>query len=319
MAERTSPSSASLVATRDVAARAADLLRKKSRVAEHVFQAGCRFAGLDLGRIDELARLGVVPRTQLAAGHLDVEGDHDVVVVADEPFPVAGHPSDLDLEAGLLEYLPANRVPQVLARFHAASRQRPAAFVGLLAAPDEEHLPAANDEPGHAAHVGFHSVTLALDNPFVSEAQRATRQRTFRLLLVLGAASSIAVGVWGVFWIDMLERVLGLEISASTPAFDALGRMYGGVMLSLGLGYALAAAQPHRSRSLLVVLFAAPLAIGVVVIAGAARGEIMAGRGAGFAAFNIVYCLLFFRSYPRLEIPPKEEAPPTDYPSPEVT
>lgn len=137
-----------------------------------------------------------------------------------------------------------------------------------------------------------------------------TQERTFRLVLVLGAAASVAVGVWGVFWTDMLERVLGLEVPAAASAFDAIGRMYGGAMLALGLGYALAAAQPHRARSLLVVLFAAPLIIGVVVIAGTARGEIQTGRGAGFAAFNIFYCLLFFRFYPRLEAPPEEEPPP---------
>lgn len=129
----------------------------------------------------------------------------------------------------------------------------------------------------------------------------ARRTRLFRLTLGIGAASSIAIGLWGVFWTRMLESVLGLVVPASVAGFDALGRMYGGVMLVLGLGYALSAAQPHRSRSLLAMLFAAPLITGAVVIAGAARGEIRGWHGAIFATYNIAYCLFFFRTYPRVE------------------
>jgi hypothetical protein len=151
----------------------------------------------------------------------------------------------------------------------------------------------------------------------VSEAQRARQARTFRWLLVLGAAVSIAIGIWGVVWVDILERAMGFEVDESAPAFNALARLFGTAMLTIGLGYALAAAQPHRSRSLLVVLFVAPLAIAVALIVGAARHEISSARGAGFAAFYVAYSLLFFRAYPRLEeAPPKEDASPPGEPSP---
>jgi hypothetical protein len=164
-----------------------------------------------------------------------------------------------------------------------------------------------------------HHVTLALDNPVVSQSQRARQARTFRWLLVLGAASSIAIGIWGVLWVDILERALGFDVDDSAAAFNGLARLFGGAMLTLGLGYALAAAQPHRSRSLLVVLFVAPLVTAVTVIVGAARDEIAGGQGAGFAAFYITYSLLFFRTYPRLEEAPKEAVPPADPSPPPVT
>lgn len=152
----------------------------------------------------------------------------------------------------------------------------------------------------------------------MSETQRARQARTFRWLLVLGAAVSIAIGIWGVLWVDILERALGFKVDDSA-AFNGLARLFGGLMLTVGLGYALAAAQPHRSRSLLVVLFVAPLALAVTVIVGAARGEIASARGAGFAAFYVAYSLLFFRTYPRLEDAPKDAGPPAEPAEPPVT
>ncbi len=131
----------------------------------------------------------------------------------------------------------------------------------------------------------------------------SARTRTtgsFRLLLVVGAAVSVAIGVWGVVWTGMLETVLGLRTDIVSPAFNGLARLYGGVMIVIGVGYALAAAQPHRNRALLVPLFLVPFVTGVMVIAGTAREEISGGKGAFFAAYNFAYCLLYFRLYPRL-------------------
>ena len=131
------------------------------------------------------------------------------------------------------------------------------------------------------------------------------------MVLVVGAAVSVAIGVWGVVWTRMLDTVLGLRTSAATPSvesFDGLARLFGGVMLAVGIGYALAAAQPQRNRSLLVPLFLVPVALGVMTIAGAARGEMQSGKAIGFAVYNFAYCLFFFRLYPRVTV---DEPPPT--------
>jgi ABC-type transport system involved in cytochrome c biogenesis permease component len=119
-------------------------------------------------------------------------------------------------------------------------------------------------------------------------------------LLLVGSAVSVAIGVWGVVWTDMLDRALGLGTELGEPAFSGLARLFGGVMLVVGVGYALAAAQPQRNRGLLVPLFLVPFVTGVMTIAGAARQEISGGKGAVFAAYNFGFCLLYFRLYPRL-------------------
>lgn len=171
----------------------------------------------------------------------------------------------------------------------------------LFPSADQEHGAVANDEPGHPADRWFaHGATVTCvlrgDNAIVS----ARSTRSFRWLLFLGAAVSVAIGVWGVIWTGMLETVLGLRTDIVTPAFNGLARLYGGVMLVIGVGYALAAAQPHRNRGLLVPLFLVPFVTGVMVIAGMAREEITGGRGSIFAAYNLVFCLFYFRLYPRL-------------------
>jgi hypothetical protein len=143
---------------------------------------------------------------------------------------------------------------------------------------------------------------------------RRTSTASFRLLLVVGAAVSIAVGVWGVVWTRMLDTVLGLRTIGAEPGFDGLARLFGGVMLAVGIGYALAAAQPQRNRSLLVPLFLVPFALGVMTVAGAAREEIQTGKGIGFALYNIAYCLLYFRLYPRVPVPEASDEP-SDGPS----
>lgn len=120
------------------------------------------------------------------------------------------------------------------------------------------------------------------------------------MLLMLGAAVSVAIGVWGVVWTRMLETVLGVRTVGSEPGFSGLARLFGGVMLAVGIGYALAAAQPHRNRGLLVPLFIVPFSLGIMTIAGAAREEIQTGKAIGFALYNFAYCLFFFRLYPRL-------------------
>lgn len=141
--------------------------------------------------------------------------------------------------------------------------------------------------------------------------RRRSSEGSFRLLLVVGALISVIIGVWGVVWTDMLENVLGIEIAAGSAGTAYL---YGGVMLVVGLGYALAAAQPQRSRSLLVVLLFVPLITAMVTIAGVSRDEIKGGRGIGFAVFELAYCLMYFRLYPRVERP--ETSPPSGEPPP---
>lgn len=114
----------------------------------------------------------------------------------------------------------------------------------------------------------------------------------FRALLVLGSAVSIAIGVWSV--------VSGEMVLVPHAGPGGIARMFGGVMLAVGLGYAIAAAQPHSGRGLLVVLFAVPAITGIVVIASVARSEIPSGRGLAFAIYQFAYCLLYFRAYPRV-------------------
>jgi hypothetical protein len=129
---------------------------------------------------------------------------------------------------------------------------------------------------------------------------RSSSEAGFRLILALGALVAIAIGIWGLVWTEMLHNILGFEVPRR-----ALGitHVFGGVMVSVGVGYALAAAQPQRSRSLLVPLFFVPLVTAGTMISGVARGDIKSGRGIGFALFELAYCLLFFRLYPRVATP----------------
>ena len=136
------------------------------------------------------------------------------------------------------------------------------------------------------------------------------RETAFRALLVLGAAVSVAIGVWAI--VGNVHDVIAKQSGATTPEFAALARMYGAAMLALGVGYAIGAAQPHAHRGLLVVLFAAPAITGIVQIANIARGEIPAGRGLAFAIYDFAYCLLYFRTYPRVEQTP--DSPPIQPP-----
>jgi len=118
----------------------------------------------------------------------------------------------------------------------------------------------------------------------------------FRLVLLAGAVVSVAIGIWGVLWTQMLNTILGLDVVEPGAA-----RMYGAVMLAIGVGYALAAANPQRNRGLLVPLLLVPLMEAFVGISAVARHEIKTGRGVGFAIFNIAFCLLYFRLYPRVD------------------
>ncbi len=129
----------------------------------------------------------------------------------------------------------------------------------------------------------------------------------FRWILVLGAIVSIVIAVWGLVWTSMLEGVLGVKLPARAAAGAyGLARLYGATMLAIGIGYALAAAQPHRSRSLLVPLFVVPAVTAIAMIAGISRGEIRGGQGTVFIVYNLAYALLYFRLYPR--VPPEREA-----------
>lgn len=143
----------------------------------------------------------------------------------------------------------------------------------------------------------------------------------FRVLLVLGAVVSIAFAIFGLVWTDMLVSVLGVRVPARAAG---LARLYGGAMLAIGIGYGLAAAQPQRNRSLLVPLFVVPLTAAVASLAALARSELPAGRGAVFIIYNLAYCFLYFRLYPKVSTepvvptqarPPPGSAPPPSQPS----
>lgn len=125
----------------------------------------------------------------------------------------------------------------------------------------------------------------------------------FRALLILGAVTTTILAVWALVWTSALGDVLGLR-----QVGRALGmsRMYGAALVAIAVCYALAAAQPQRSRSLLVPLFVFPIATALAVIAGLARGEIRAGQGIAFVAYNLAYGFLYFRLYPRVAGPDTE-------------
>lgn len=138
---------------------------------------------------------------------------------------------------------------------------------------------------------------------------RERQERGLRVLLALQAVVSTAIGVWGVFWSNLLSDILGVEVP---PGAAGLARLFGGVMLAIGVAYALAAAQPHRNRAFLVPLFVVPVALGVVMIANVARGDAAHSvRAVVFAIYNFAYCLLYFRVYPRVEAPDTSRPPST--------
>jgi hypothetical protein len=139
-------------------------------------------------------------------------------------------------------------------------------------------------------------------------ARKRNPEGGFRLVLFVGAVVSIAIAVWALVWTGMLETVLGFDI---TKRAFGITRLFGGVMLAVGVGYALAAAQPQRSRGLLVPLFIVPMVNAFTTIAGVSRNEVQGGKGIAFAVFNLGYCLFFFRMYPRV-IPeaPAPKLPP---------
>lgn len=130
--------------------------------------------------------------------------------------------------------------------------------------------------------------------------------RGFRVLLGLGALVSVAIGVWGLVWARMLSNVLGIKAPTSSLG---MARLFGAAMIALAVGYALAAAEPHRTRGLLVPLFIVPIAMGVVMVVNVASGDVdHKVRAVVFAIYNFAYSLLYFRTYPRLA-EPKVAAP----------
>lgn len=133
-------------------------------------------------------------------------------------------------------------------------------------------------------------------------------------MLLIGAVVTIAIAVWALVWTGMLHTVLGLDVPKRSYGVT---RLFGGSLLCVGIGYALAAAQPQRSRSLLVTLFLVPLVNAFTTIAGVSRNEIQGGKGIAFAVFNLGYCLFYFRLYPRV-VPPAAALPelPPDTPRP---
>lgn len=121
----------------------------------------------------------------------------------------------------------------------------------------------------------------------------------FRALLAVGAVVSVGLGVWGLLGGGIIRTALGPVLPREAPGFVAMARLYGAAMLALGIGYGLAAVHPVRNRGLLVPLFAAPLAGAVALIVAAAKDELSPVRAGVLAAFEIAYCLLYFRLYPK--------------------
>ena len=147
----------------------------------------------------------------------------------------------------------------------------------------------------------------------MSKPQRRAPEGGFRIVLFVGAIVSIAIAVWALVWTGMLQTVLGFDVPKRAYGVT---RLFGGVMLAVGVGYALAAAQPQRSRGLLVPLFIVPMASAFTTIAGVSRNEIQGGKGIAFAVFELGYCLFFFRMYPRVvpeapgpKLPPEAPKP----------
>jgi len=150
----------------------------------------------------------------------------------------------------------------------------------------------ARDESARHIVVGFG------DNARVNERQ----ERGLRILLALQAVVCTAIGVWGAFLTPILRDVLGLKLPAGS---DGIAHLLGAVMLAFAVGYALAAAQPHRSRGILVPLFLLPLVLAVGMIVNVAQHEVEhTVRAVIFAIYNLVYCLLYFRFYPRVSDAP---------------
>lgn len=121
----------------------------------------------------------------------------------------------------------------------------------------------------------------------------------FRVLLAAGAVISLGLALWGLFGGGFIRGTLGLTVDPDAPGFIGLSRLYGGVMLAVGLGYVLAAAHPMRNRGLLVVLFAQPMIGAVVFIVGTALEDFGTVNGTVLATLSMAYCLLYFRLYPR--------------------
>lgn len=143
-------------------------------------------------------------------------------------------------------------------------------------------------------------------------------ERGFRALLILGAVVSIGIGVSGLVFTGALETILGVDLPNRARGTLGIVRLYGGTMIAIGVGYALAAAHPARNRSLLVPLFIVPVLTATSTIAALARDEVATGRGVVFTAYNLAYALLFFRMYPRIEGAPRtEDGPaPSEPPAP---
>jgi ABC-type transport system involved in cytochrome c biogenesis permease component len=133
--------------------------------------------------------------------------------------------------------------------------------------------------------------------------QGAVNERGLRVLLSLQAVVCAAVGIWGVFLTPVLTDVLGLDVPSGA---NGLAHLFGVMMLAFAVGYALAAAQPHRSRGFLVPLFLVPLLLAVALIVNVAQHEVAHSvRAVIFAIYNLAYCLFFFRVYPRVPDAPR--------------
>lgn len=120
----------------------------------------------------------------------------------------------------------------------------------------------------------------------------------FRLLLALGAILAVAGGLLGLLAGPTLDSWLGLK-GAPSPGFLAIARMFGAMSVAVASGYLLAAIDPSRQRSLLVVLLAAPLAMMLATLIGVIGGDLSSVRGSALTVFDLAYCLVYVRLYPR--------------------
>lgn len=138
------------------------------------------------------------------------------------------------------------------------------------------------------------------------------RGQGFRLVLLAGALISIGTALPSMFAPGILQSALGLKVDPDLAGFAALARLYGGVVLAVGIGYLIAAVDPARQRGLLVVLFAVPLTDFVFAVAGVVADDLSRPKGAAFAALDLVYCLLYVRLYPRARAPVEPSARPDE-------
>jgi hypothetical protein len=121
----------------------------------------------------------------------------------------------------------------------------------------------------------------------------------FRLLLALGAAVSIVAALVALLSPAALNSWLGLK-GANPASFVAVARMLGTQSLAVGVAYLLAAIDPARQRSLLVVLLLVPIGQMLAALVTVVGGDMSAVKGSALSVFDLAYVLAYVRLYPRI-------------------